>query len=92
MTGVSPTAITYWERGDTKNLRNEHLFALEKCTGYSARWIVTGKGPKLANESVSLNSDTLDTINLMNQLDPADRAMIEQMIVRLAIKQSDTSE
>lgn len=42
---VSAQAAYAWIRGDIKNLRNEHLFALAELTGFEARWIATGQGP-----------------------------------------------
>lgn len=43
--GVSAQAAYAWVRGDIKNLRNEHLFALADLTGFEAKWIATGNGP-----------------------------------------------
>lgn len=43
---VSAQSVYAWVRGDTKNLRAEHLFALAELTGFEARWIATGKGPE----------------------------------------------
>jgi transcriptional regulator with XRE-family HTH domain len=43
--GVSKSSVSKWESGQTKNLRNEHLFLLEDRFGFSARWIATGQGP-----------------------------------------------
>ncbi len=46
-TGKSPGAVTQWLDGATKSLRADTAAALERATGYSATWLVTGKGPKL---------------------------------------------
>lgn len=46
-TGKSPGAVTQWLDGTTKSLRADTAAALEQATGYSAGWLVTGKGPKL---------------------------------------------
>jgi transcriptional regulator with XRE-family HTH domain len=48
--GVSKSAVSKWESGQTKNLRNEHLFTIEDRFGYSARWIATGQGPRRVSE------------------------------------------
>ncbi|MGY6214957.1 helix-turn-helix domain-containing protein [Methylolobus aquaticus] len=45
---VSKSAVSKWEGGQTKNLKNEHLFLFEDRFGYSARWIATGQGPQRA--------------------------------------------
>ena len=41
---ISQAAVSGWENGSVKDLRNKHLFALADATGCSARWIATGKG------------------------------------------------
>lgn len=44
--GVSRATVTAWEVGAVHNLKHEHLFELSKLTGFSARWLATGEGPK----------------------------------------------
>lgn len=44
--GVSKAAVSYWETGDTKNLKNEHLFAIADALRVEARWLAVGQGPK----------------------------------------------
>lgn len=39
-----------WENDEIKNLRPENLFAVETATGYSAKWIGTGKGVEKLNQ------------------------------------------
>ena len=43
--GCSAAAIYQWIKGDTKNVKNELLFALADATRFEARWIATGEGP-----------------------------------------------
>lgn len=43
---VTPAAVTFWLDGKTKSIKSEKAVLLEKCTGYRANWIATGKGPK----------------------------------------------
>lgn len=43
---VSRSAVSQWIAGTTKDIKNDHLFALEDITGFSARWIATGQGPQ----------------------------------------------
>lgn len=51
--GLSRASISAWETGQVKNLKNEHLFNLSRITGFSARWIATGKGPKERDAGVT---------------------------------------
>lgn len=45
---VSVQAVYQWMNGDTKQIMGEKLVELAEITGYSARWIATGKGdPKV---------------------------------------------
>ena len=47
--GVTHTAVGLWESGDTKNLKNDHLYKLAEITGYSAQWLATGEGDKFSS-------------------------------------------
>lgn len=47
-TGVSPAAVTQWLDGSTKTLKAETAEKIEAVTGYSWRWLTSGRGPKLA--------------------------------------------
>lgn len=49
--GVSRASVTAWETGGVSNLKHEHLFELARLTGFSARWLATGDGPKKANSA-----------------------------------------
>lgn len=44
--GCSREAIQQWLSGSTSNIKNELLFAFADLTGYEARWIATGQGPR----------------------------------------------
>ncbi len=44
--GVTPSRVYQWLRGDVKTLSAEAALHIEESTGYSARWLVLGKGPK----------------------------------------------
>lgn len=46
--GVSRSAVSLWESETTVTLKAENAFSIETETGISARWILTGEGPKLA--------------------------------------------
>jgi len=43
-------AVTQWLDGDVKSLKAETAALMERATGYSSTWLVTGKGSKLASE------------------------------------------
>lgn len=47
--GVSETAVGKWERGETSNLKGEHLFTLADALNVNARWLAIGEGPKIAS-------------------------------------------
>lgn len=51
---VTPASVTFWLDGTTKSLKAETAAVLEAATGYRAQWIVTGKGPKLVSEAVTV--------------------------------------
>jgi transcriptional regulator with XRE-family HTH domain len=44
--GVKTQSVQQWENGETKNIRNEPLFRLQRRLGYSAEWIAIGEGSK----------------------------------------------
>lgn len=48
---ITEQAINQWLLGSTKKIKGETLFVIESATGYSARWIALGDGPKLASKS-----------------------------------------
>lgn len=44
--GVSESAVNQWRLGKTKSLKAATATSIQSVTGYSAQWLVTGKGPK----------------------------------------------
>ena len=44
MIGCTSAAIYQCVKGETKDVRNDLLFALADATGFEARWIATGQG------------------------------------------------
>lgn len=42
----SESAVTFWLDGQTKSLKGETAHRIEALTGYSATWLISGKGPK----------------------------------------------
>lgn len=46
--GVSVQAVYAWTRDEVGNVRAENLFPLADITGFEARWIALGEGPKIS--------------------------------------------
>lgn len=44
-------AVSFWLNGQTKSLKGDTAARIETLTGYSAVWLVSGKGPKLAAQA-----------------------------------------
>ena len=45
-TGISTAGISLIENGQTRSLKASTALALEKATGFNARWLESGKGPE----------------------------------------------
>lgn len=58
-TGVTVAAVQAWESGSTKNLKLDHLFAVADALNVSPRWLATGRGPKVAAETMDAYSTAL---------------------------------
>lgn len=79
--GVTRATINDWKQGRTKNLRNENLFALADATGYAARWIATGAGPK----RVERKAPDVEIIeNALARMNPDVRQSFVDMAQRVA--------
>lgn len=52
--GVSKAAISQLENGVTKDVRQETLFGISDATGFSPRWLSTGRGPMKADAEVEI--------------------------------------
>lgn len=46
LAGVSDSAVKFWLDGSTKSIKGENAVKIERGTGYSANWLIAGKGPK----------------------------------------------
>lgn len=46
--GKSQGAVTQWLSGDTKELKSDSAAGIQALTGFSAVWLATGKGPRMA--------------------------------------------
>ena len=53
--GVSHTAVAYWEEGETKSIKADHLFAISKATGCDPQWLQNGTGsPPVADKDINV--------------------------------------
>lgn len=48
---ITQASINHWMTGKTRSLRAETALALEQITGFSAVWLTSGRGPKLAEHT-----------------------------------------
>lgn len=79
--GVSKGAVSHWINGDVSNLKNEHLFRIEDTTGYSARWISCGKGPKkvpkVSECTPAYSAQTIAIADMIETLDDEGKRSIQ---------------
>lgn len=61
--GVSVTAVGWWLRGETKNLKLEYLFKLAKLLEVEPRWLALGADDETADPL------TADALKLARQFD-----------------------
>lgn len=54
---ISSSAVTQWKDGPTKSITLEPAIKLERATGYSALWIASGKGEKMARSTAKDDDD-----------------------------------
>ena len=100
--GVSPSAVTMWENGQTKNLRPRHLLAVADHLGVSIRWLITGRAHKdhgvnaVAEEPAlysraPLSPDGIEVCQQWEKLPREAREQVRQYIYLLAILASADS-
>ena len=51
---VTPSAVSQWRSGQTKNLRPDNLFKVADILGVNARWLATGMGPVYSDKDYNL--------------------------------------
>ncbi len=49
--GISYQAVSQWFTGETSNIKNEHLAVIAHEYGSSLDWLISGKGPMVANHA-----------------------------------------
>jgi len=47
----SQSAVTQWLSGDTKELKSDSAAGIQAVTGFSAVWLATGSGPRMAADT-----------------------------------------
>jgi transcriptional regulator with XRE-family HTH domain len=57
---IDRSAVNQWLNGSVKNIRPENLVALADALGLEIRWIITGRGPRLAKQDPPMNWDDND--------------------------------
>lgn len=99
--GISRSAIGQIENGKTKNLKAETALQMEKVTGYSARWLTTGLGEKLAkhaqqqtgHEGPALSQPELMLLELIRLLPGVEqRKLATYIVTRLQSVSPKTSD
>ena len=80
--GCTPAAVLQWISGDTKNIKNDLLFALADATKFEARWIGTGNGPQ--QSLAVLNHHAVDLLNNYTRCDERGRSTILMVAEREA--------
>jgi len=107
MLGVTKAAAHQWESGATKSIKPEILFLLQRKTGYSAEWVVTGSGPARIDTNPASSSapqlgiaDARGTYQSKEQLlikqyrtlDPANQVRLHRIIDALASADKELSK
>lgn len=69
--GVSPSAVTQWENGDTKVLKSASLLAAASVLKVNYDWLATGKGEPRgdAAEALRLSPEELDLLERYRSCD-----------------------
>ncbi len=79
--GVSAQAVYAWTRGEINNVRAEHLYPLADLTGFEARWIALGEGPRIAQFKNAHVARVLAVMEPMPEYVQAEaRAAVERVV------------
>lgn len=88
LVGVTKQAVSHWETGRTKDIKNMTFARISEVTGYSARWLATGQGPKKEKGGAGISSESGDLVRKIETLTPDERAVIRAVVERLAAKRA----
>lgn len=83
---VSPSAIHQIEKGHTKSLKAPTAIAIERRTGVSAEWLMSGRGPAMRRdrETPSKTAQVNRIMEALENLPESHRDKIESEIRFLA--------
>lgn len=66
--GVTSSAVTQWKDGPTKSITLEPAIKIERASGYSALWIASGKGEKLARRPPADDDESPEFAGVVKKL------------------------
>lgn len=70
--GITPSALSQWERGAVKNLRPENLLKAARFFDVSLPWLITGVGPRRVEECAT--QDEVKVLELFRKLSASGQA------------------
>lgn len=73
--GAEPATVTQWENGKTASISAALIIAVQRVTGFSAEWLVTGKGDKFASQVTTDQRALLDAAAELDSYDLAIRLL-----------------
>jgi transcriptional regulator with XRE-family HTH domain len=79
---VSTSAVSQWLSGETRSLKGDTAIALEQATGYRAYWILHGKGPKTAAETVTVWPFSKVPLERFTDLDEQDQGYVQRRLLQ----------
>ena len=65
--GVSPSAVTLWEQGDTKGLKPDNLVAAARALEVTTDWLAVGKGPMKDEKPTPEEQEVLGGLRAMDR-------------------------
>lgn len=80
--GVTPGAVTQWVKGEVDSLKAETVLALEKATGYRARWLLHGTGAKKVADRETIWPFPLVPFELYEALDLQRKGYVQSELKR----------
>lgn len=79
--GVSKQTVNGWLKGRVENIRPENLFSAADALGINARWLATGKGPRLRTDDLALCSRLAQ---VLSALDPPEAEALSKSFLEIA--------
>lgn len=85
--GVSVQAVYQWMNGDTKQIMGDYLVELAELTGFEARWIAKGIGPKQRRYAKTAQQEHV--LVVMQDLQPLYTDMVLKIVDTIAESKPD---